>query len=114
MIREEFTRKIKLTAFGRCGGECESCSARLYPGKTHFDHILPAALGGKGDLGNCQVLCEACHTRKSGERDVPQIRKADRQKAAHLNARKRKGRPIPGSKASGWRKPFNKPPERRE
>jgi 5-methylcytosine-specific restriction enzyme A len=45
---------------------------------------------------------------------VPRIAKAKRQQRAHLGAKARKSRPIPGSRASGLRKRMDGTVERRE
>jgi len=87
----EFSAKTKDQAFTRSNGHCENAKCRLpFNGRRpHYDHILPAALGGKPELSNCQVLCEPCHKVKTGKEDVPRIRKSDRQrKAANGAARK--------------------------
>lgn len=86
MKRDEFTRKTKARAFERSLGYCEYCKARLQVGKFHYDHEIPAALGGSNDLENCKVACEACHGVKTTKRDVPQIAKAKRQQARHIGA----------------------------
>ena len=86
--RDEFSAKTKDQAYARSGGLCENkaCKLPLVIGHIHYDHILPCALGGKATLANCQVLCEPCHTRKTGKEDVPRIRKADRQRRKHIGA----------------------------
>ena len=86
MNRDEFKPKIKEQGYARAAGKCEACKAALIAGHIHYDHILPCALGGKGVLANMQVLCTACHSAKTSKEDVPRIRKADRQKRAHIGA----------------------------
>lgn len=112
MSRREFPAKVKVAAFQRANGRCEACTAKLMPGKIRYDHILPDQLGGEPTLENCACICSACHTAKTSRQDVPAIAKAKRIQQKHL-LRKTSSRPLPGSKASGWRKPFNRPPERR-
>jgi 5-methylcytosine-specific restriction protein A len=81
MTRQEFPAKVKDQAFARSKGLCEKrgCGLPLQVGKFTYDHILPDALGGKPVLANCQVICRACDKIKTGEQDIPRIRKADRQ-----------------------------------
>lgn len=88
MSRREFSAKIKDQAFKRAAGKCENkaCGLPLVVGKFAYDHILPDALGGKPELANCMVICTPCHAAKTGQRDVPMIRKADRQRRAHIGA----------------------------
>lgn len=106
MPRREFSAKVKVAAFARCGGLCEKCSARLSPGKIDYDHIIPDALGGEPTLDNCAVLCRSCH-RGAGSKtsaDVKIIAKAKRVAAKHTGAKAAPRRKIPGSKGSGVRK----------
>jgi len=84
--RLEFPRKVRVAAFARSGGKCEQCAADIRDGRCEYDHILPAALTGQPVLANCRVLCIACHKAKTAA-DVRGIRKADRQRAAHVNAK---------------------------
>ena len=102
-MRREFPKKVRVKAFERSGGFCEGCGSRLVPGKYDYDHVLPAALGGEPTLENCSVKCDPCHGVKTVE-DVRRIRKADRQKAAHIGARPKPKRPMPGSKHSKWKR----------
>jgi hypothetical protein len=102
MKRLEFAGKVKDQAFARSGGRCENkaCGALLTVGKYAYDHILPAALGGKPTLANCQVICVACHAAKTTKEDVPRIRKADRQRRAHIGAKAAHAKPL---KSAGFR-----------
>ena len=108
-----FSKSVRLQAWQRSQGKCECCSAKLYPSAFEYDHVLPHGLGGKSTLENCEVLCRACHSVKTHGNDRPQICKADRQRAAHLGIKTKKGRPMAGTKASGWRRRMNGTVERR-
>lgn len=98
--RAEFSAKTKDRAFSRAAGKCELCSAPLRPGHIEYDHRLPDALGGKNDIANCQVLCSPCHSAKTAKEDVPRIRKADRQRKAHVGARVVPVKTIPSPQPS--------------
>ncbi len=74
----EFSAKVRDQAAIRANGRCERCGDKL-KGSGEFDHILPAAYGGKPVLMNCHVLCRPCHVEKTGK-DVRGMRKADRQR----------------------------------
>ncbi len=87
MPRSEFTRKVKKSAWDRCGGRCEKCTAKLFPGKYAYDHDLPDQMGGEATLENCRVLCDACHDEKTFTVDIPAIRKSDRQRDKHIGAK---------------------------
>lgn len=87
MSRREFKTTVKVAAFKRAKGKCETCGARLGGGlKTHYDHAIPDGLGGEPTLENCQVLCEPCHNEKTRKLDVPAIAKAKRIEAKRLGA----------------------------
>jgi hypothetical protein len=102
--RREFPKSVKLAAWQRCGGACEACGSRLFSGKFIYDHDKPDTFGGEPSLGNCVVRCTACDKKKTYGQDIPNIAKSNRQREKHLGLRKAKGRPMPGTKASGIRK----------
>ena len=91
MKRLEFSAKTKDQAAQRAGGKCQACGLPFAGKAMHFDHILPAALGGEPTLANCQCLCEPCHKEKTGKEDVPRIRKADRQRRAAAGIKRQTG-----------------------
>lgn len=84
-MRREFTTKVKVAAWRRCDGRCESCTAKLYPGRFAYDHDNPDGLTGEPTLANCKVLCAACHGGKT-KTDVARIAKAKRREARHVGA----------------------------
>lgn len=108
MPRREFSPKIMVEAFKRAGGKCQRCTARLSVGKFAYDHVIPDALGGEPTLENCEVLCTSCHGVKTNRTDIPTIAKVKRVKINHIGAR-HSSSPMPGSKASRWRKPMRGP-----
>lgn len=110
--RREFPAKVKLAAWERSRGQCERCTARIY-GDPQYDHIVPDAVGGANDLDNCQVLCRACHGVKTSKTDVPEIAKTKRVQKKRAGIKTPKSRPLPGTKASGWRKRMDGTAERR-
>jgi 5-methylcytosine-specific restriction protein A len=85
-VRREFTDKIKLAAWDRCGGLCEKCRADMAGRRPEYDHILADAMGGEPILSNCQVLCSKCHRLKTSGEDVPRIAKTKRTKRKTINA----------------------------
>lgn len=130
-VRKEFSKGTMAAAFLAAGGKCEKCDCKLDPSNTEYDHVLPCGLGGDNSLSNCQCLCVDCHKDKT-KSDVKQIAKTKRQynkdngiktrRKASIPSRpfpksnsslsKGKGKskhkwsssPMPGSKASGWKK----------
>ena len=113
-MRQEFPKPVKREALRRSGFECEAvgpmygwpqgkkCSASLTHG-VHFDHVNPDGNGGKPTLENCAAVCPACHGYKTKD-DVARIAKMKRQRDRNQGITRRKGPPMPGSKASGIRK----------
>lgn len=102
--RKEFSKKTKLQAWERCGGKCDECTATLYPGKWHLDHIKPDAFGGEPVLDNAACLCLSCHNRKTGTEDIPKIAKSNRVRSKHLGLKVKRGPPMPGSRRSRFKK----------
>ena len=105
MTRRNFTRKTRAAVFLRAGGCCENpdCGARLKTGEGIYDHVLPDALGGEPTEENCKLICSTCNKAKTAD-DVRRIRKADRQRDKLSGAFKRRGKSIPGSKDTPWKK----------
>jgi 5-methylcytosine-specific restriction protein A len=96
MARTEFKQSVRQDAWDRCKGFCEKCTAKLFPGKFAYDHIIPDGLGGEATLENCQVLCTSCHNTKTVEEDRPPIQKADNIRKKHLGIK---------AKAPWWKPP---------
>ncbi len=84
MARTEFKARVKLDAWERCKGLCEKCTAKLYPGRFQYDHIIADGLGGEPTLENCRVLCDTCHSQKTHTEDRPIMQKADNIRKKHL------------------------------
>jgi 5-methylcytosine-specific restriction endonuclease McrA len=104
--RLEFDQRTKDKAWFKAEGKCRSCGVKIAPGKEEYDHILPAALGGKATLANCQVMCEPCHGGKT-KQDINRIRKSDRQRRYHNGTKaapKQKLESAPMPKAEPQRK----------
>lgn len=96
-MRREFPGKIKVAAWKRCSGKCESCSNPLSEGDIYYEHIICDALGGPPTLENCGVYCKTCWSLKTRIYDHPTIAKAKRIEMRHLGA-KRSRNPLPGGR----------------
>ena len=83
--------------FGQQNGRCTGC-LRPFPLRNFtVDHILPQSKGGGDDLGNLQLLCGACNSKKGTGTQEELIAKLAAEgviRAARLFAR-RKGRYAP-------------------
>jgi 5-methylcytosine-specific restriction protein A len=86
-VRTEFSAKIKILAFERSGGHCESCSAKLFPGNVEFDHVNPDGLTGTATLDNCAAVCRACHKTKT-KSDLANIARAKRREKNHIGIKR--------------------------
>ena len=106
--RMEFPLSVRKKAFVRCCRDgvrhCEGCGIEINArtGIIH-EHVIPAGLGGEPTLDNAKVHCKTCADIKTETEDKPRMAKADRVLKAH-HGLKKKGRPMPGSKASGFEK----------
>ena len=115
MPRREFEKKTKREALKRSGGLCEAvgpwygleenqrCNMPLSHG-VQFDHIDLDANSKDNSLENCAAVCIACHKFKTAKIDIPKAAKTQRQQDKNNGIKTRKGRPLPGTKASGIRK----------
>lgn len=96
----------------RAGGRCEECGRRLLYGEAEYDHRIPDNLGGDNGLDNCNVVCRSCHSLKT-KVDIYTIAKAKRNFRRAVGIKKARGRPIPGSRRSPWRKKISGVVEKR-
>lgn len=86
--RKSISRTVRVRVFERAGGLCHLCRGKISAAdKWDVDHILPLALGGADDESNFAPAHNVCHREKS-KVDVGRIRKADRQRAAFIGAKK--------------------------
>lgn len=119
-MRQEFSARVKAAALKRCMGadgiprcEGQGCGQPLVAAFTNYDHDTPDGLGGEPTLENCKVLCKTCHAAKTFGEDNPRMQKADAQRKRAFGIKARKGRPMPGTKASGVRKRWDGTVEQR-
>lgn len=105
--RKPLTDQQKARLFLERGCRCHRCKRKLGPSDTWSDeHIIALENGGTNAWENRDISCSWCKPLKDAE---------DHKKAAkgrHVatsciiprSQRRRKGRPMPGSKASGWKR----------
>ena len=108
MTREQdFSEAVRQAALRRAAGRCQGkdCKAAVYP--LAVDHIKEVWENGTNTLDNAQALCRSCHRVKTREATRRRA-KADRQRKALPGHRKPSSRPLPGSKASPWKKTFTR------
>ncbi len=112
-MRGEFSNPTKRLAFARSGGFCEGkkpdgerCRVKLFVGKFAYDHIDPEWMCRDSSLTNCQVICVQCHRDKTAK-DAADRAHVKRLQDREAGIPKRKGPPMAGTKASGWKKLMN-------
>jgi 5-methylcytosine-specific restriction protein A len=98
--------RVMVRVFQKDGGKCAQCTRVLLPGKWACDHIVPLIAGGRNAEDNLQALCVSpCHAEKT-KADTKEKSQTYRILAKYIGA-KRKGRPMFGSRASGWSRGFD-------
>lgn len=123
MTRANFTAKTKRQAHERSNGICECsliphvfdkpCGRPIGDANCFYEHVDCDALSHDNSLANCAVLTKACWHYKTNHYDKPTIAKSNHVRDAAWNIKRPKGRPLPGTKASGWRHKINGTWERR-
>lgn len=99
--RRSLSQKRRVEIILAQDGRCAMCGNKLVPGHIDFDHIQALEHDGDNEPDNWQALCTSpCHRIKT---------KADHQARAKrdriiVGGKQRKRQPMPGSRASGWKK----------
>jgi 5-methylcytosine-specific restriction endonuclease McrA len=90
MLRRDFSTRVRIAAYERCGGKCEQCGSLLKPGAFIYNHRIADYLGGEPSLDNCEVLCRSCDlARTFGEGgDIKKIAKTRRIRKREAGIRK--------------------------
>lgn len=105
--------RVKLRIFEREGGRCWLTGRKINPGDAwDLDHKIALCNGGTHSEDNLAPALREEHRKKTAE-DVKMRAKADRVRKKHLGIHRPKY-PMPGSKASGWKKPLHGPAVRRD
>ncbi len=129
--RRKLTRAQKARLFQAHNGQCAECGSKIEAGEVEWDHIKERRMAvdetdaaEREQLANFQPLCPPCHGAKTAEWSGIHA-KAKRQagetgqRARRERAKERgtykplSGRPMPGTKASGFKRKFNGEVERR-
>jgi hypothetical protein len=104
MRRARLSRLDRIRIFDAADGVCCICKCQIQPGERWIvEHEKPLWLGGADDDTNRKPAHERCAIGKTTS-EAPVKAKNDRQRANHIGIkRKPKSRPLPGSRASGWK-----------
>jgi hypothetical protein len=101
-MRRSLTRREKAAMIEAQQGLCGcGCGQEVTMANGDGEHGLAVGLGNRGKPD--AVWRRDCHKPKSAA-DLKMIRKADRQRKAHLGEKKRRGRKLQGRGFTGWRK----------
>ena len=101
---EAIPARVKLRVFDRCNGRCSNCGVRIGGSiRPAFDHVVALINGGSNSESNLQLLCLPCHSQKTRS-DVAQKTVTYRIRLRHLGIKPRKSRPMPGSRASKFKR----------
>ena len=103
MNRRRFSAKALMARLQEFNGRCVDCDCKTGGSNgLEWDHIVPLAMHGQDEIDNLQPLCKVCHKAKT-RTDKGHIAKAKRMDQRNAGIRRQPSRPLPGSKASGWK-----------
>lgn len=114
--REYLTDHQKAALFLERGGRCHKCERKLKSGdKWIVEHVIALSCGGTNDWKNLAITCEWCLPKKNSEdaAKAAKIRAVAVSSVLPLDQRRKKGRPLPGSKRSPWKQKMSGQWERR-
>jgi len=69
LVRAKDTHRVKFSRaniFARDGYRCQYCGEKFDAKDLTFDHVIPAAKGGKKNWENIVTACWRCNNKKSG------------------------------------------------
>ncbi len=99
-------QRVRLRVFERFGGICQLTGRKIMPGDAwDLDHVRALAMGGEHRESNLVPVLKAAHREKT-KQDVKDLAKARSVKARHIGIKQSRN-PLPGSKASGWKRKMN-------
>jgi 5-methylcytosine-specific restriction enzyme A len=109
--------RVRLRVLDRFGRRCDprlGCGRPLRPGDAWTcDHIQAVINGGANRESNLHPLCEWCEPLKTAV-DMQEKSRSYRKRLRHAGIKVApKGRPLPGTIASGWKHRMNGGWERR-
>jgi 5-methylcytosine-specific restriction endonuclease McrA len=92
---------------------CPICSTPIYDGQgVDYDHRVALADGGENRETNFNAVHRRCHRHKTAKEALARAEARGSQKRAY--GIKRSRNPIPGSRASKWKRRMDGTTERRE
>ena len=95
--------RVRLRVWEKEGGRCHACGRPIRVGeKWTMEHRVALINGGANAENNLCLTCCNCLPAKNAA-DVAEKSKVAKTRKNHLGI-KRASRPMPGSKASGWKR----------
>lgn len=103
--RKPLTTLQRAKLFAEHNGICVICGEKIDGVRERWidEHIIPLARGGTNAWSNRGPAHERC-ARSKTQADNSGAAKDKRVFAKHIGARVPKGRPMPGSRRSGWKR----------
>lgn len=96
--------RVRLRVFQRFGGICQISKRKITPAdQWDLDHVTALILGGEHRESNLVPVLRDAHREKT-KADVAAKAKADRIAKKHLGIKTKASRPMPGAKASKWKR----------
>jgi 5-methylcytosine-specific restriction endonuclease McrA len=92
--------RVRLRVFLKFNGVCCECGIKIRGRRWVCDHRKAIVNGGENRERNLGPIHEACDKTKTAA-DVAEKKINNRVQMKHLGIRKRKSRPMPGSRDSG-------------
>lgn len=105
MTRKRITTKMRAQIFERHRGVCDICGGKISAGELwEVSHRIPLEAGGADDETNHFPAHKKCHRDQTSKIDIPMIAKVKRIRANHIGAKAPSRNPLPGSRASGFKR----------
>lgn len=104
---------VRVRVFQEHGGKCHIAGRKIEEGEPwDLDHVVALINGGENRESNLAPALRDKHREKT-KADVAEKSKVYHKTGKNIGLSFRKGRPMPGSKASGFKKLMNGTVERR-
>lgn len=97
-------KRVRLRVFERHDGICHLSGRKIMPGDAwDLDHITALINGGEHRESNLAPALRDKHREKTAA-DVAEKARTARIRAKHLGIKPKSSRPMPGSRASKWKR----------
>jgi 5-methylcytosine-specific restriction enzyme A len=93
--------RVRVRVFLTFDGICGICTTKIRAKRWTCDHKIALCNGGENRERNLWPIHEACDRAVKTPRDVAEKKVTNRVRMKHLGIKKRKRRPMPGSRDSG-------------